>query len=270
MTPAVLPVVARFRPDRPADRLRTVITCDISAPIAEIVVSKPPTNALSVADLHTLREMFQALSADESISVVVLRADGPGFSSGIDYKEFQTPFGRELLLDSGLACRDTVAAVRACAVPVVVAVQGYCRGAGVALVAGCDVVLAADDATFALPDGAWSVAHFARMLPPMKLRQAVLACEVVPAETLTAYGSVHHLVPPRELIREARAVAHTLSGQGRRNLAAAKARLNLIDPFDADAMFWHEQAQVLASSVADLTSRQLHRTRPGEGPRTHR
>jgi enoyl-CoA hydratase len=231
-----------------------VIRCELSGHVAEVVMSRPPTNALTIADLHVLRDVFRDLSDDESVSAVVLRADGAGFSSGIDFKEIQSPRGRELLLDSGLACREAFLAIRTCAVPVVVGVHGYCRGAGVALVASSDIAVATTDARFALPEGSWSIAHFARMLPPMRLRQVTLACEPVEADELLTYGSIHSVVEPGSLVQETRMVARALCGQRRVNLVAAKARLNLVDPFDSDPIFWAEQALVLEASVQDLGS----------------
>jgi enoyl-CoA hydratase len=235
-----------------------VIRCEESDRIAEIVISRPPTNALSITDLRTLKELFDAIGADVSVSVILIRSDGAGFSSGIDYKEFQSPYGRELLLDSGLACRALFSAIRACHVPVVAAIHGYCCGAGVALAANCDLIVAAEGSRFVLPQESWSISHFARLIPPMRLRRAALSCEPVPAEELAYTGVIHRLVTEHALIGEARDVARALCGQSRETLVASKSRLNVIDSYDADDRFWAEQAFVLESTASELGGRVNH------------
>jgi len=236
---------------------------DRSEGIAEIVLRRPPANALTIADLRTLRDMVQACSHDDSVHAVVIRADGAGFSAGIDYKELQAANGRELLLDSGLACRQALTAIATCAVPVIVAVHGYCRGLGVALAAAADLVIASSDAHFGLPEGSWSAAYFARMVPPMRLRQLVLTGESVPAAELAGYGAVYQVVEPDQLVAVTRDVAERLGSQRRGVLVAAKARLNLVDPIEADAAFWSEQAVVF-----DATAGEVHAYRNGpDAPR---
>jgi enoyl-CoA hydratase len=229
-----------------------MIRCDVSDGVAEIIIFRPPTNALSIHDLALLRLFVQSMSDDDTITVAVIRSEGSGFSSGIDFKEFQSPDGRELLLDSGLACRATFAAVRQCGIPIIASVHGYCCGAGVALAASCDLIVAAEGTRFVLPEESWSMSHLARLVPPMRLRRAALTGEEISAQELENYGAIHRLVPPDALVDQTRAVARALCGQPRSTLVACKSRLNLIDPYDADRMFWAEQAVVFESTAGQL------------------
>jgi enoyl-CoA hydratase len=231
-----------------------VIRNDRSDGIAEIVLRRPPANALTIADLRNLAAMIESSSADDSVRAVIIRADGAGFSAGIDYKELQSPNGRELLVDSGLACRHALSAIARCTVPVIVAVQGYCRGIGVALAAAADLVIASSDAHFALPEGSWSVAYFARMLPPMRLRQLVLTGDRIEAAELAGYGALYRVVEPDQLRTVAREVAESLRSQPRGALTAAKARLNIVDPIEAGAAFWQEQGIVFDTTAVELHS----------------
>jgi enoyl-CoA hydratase len=206
-----------------------MIRCELRDGVAEIIIFRPPTNALSIDDLGLLQAFAQSVSGSDAVSVAVIRSEGAGFSSGIDFKEFQSPDGRELLLDSGLACRATFAALRECNIPVIASVHGYCCGAGVALAASCDLIVAAEGTRFALPEESWSLSHLARLVPPMRLRRAALTCEEISAEELKSYGAIHRLIPRAALVDETRAVAQALRGQARSTLAACKSRLNLID-----------------------------------------
>jgi enoyl-CoA hydratase len=229
-----------------------MIRCEVNGSVAEVVIFRPPTNALSIRDLRVLRDLISSLDDDPVVSVAVIRSEGAGFSSGIDFKEFQSPDGRELLLDSGLACRATFAAIRACSIPVIAAVHGFCCGAGVALVASCDLVVAGEGTRFVMPEESWSMSHLARLVPPMRLRRAAFTGEEISADELMQYGAIHRLVPAEALVPESRRVADSLCHQARDTLAASKRRLNLIDPFDADRMFWLEQAVVFESTSETL------------------
>jgi len=237
-----------------------VISCEFVDGLAEVVIHTPPVNALTIADAQALRDLFRTITAGSEAGVVILRAEGRGFSAGIDYKEIQTPRFQEMLLGSGVACREAFAAITSCPLPVVAAVHGYCMGAGIALVASCDLVVAADDAHFALPEEAWSIAYLARLVPPMKLRQMALTCEQLDAEELRRFGSVYRVVERGALVQEARTVAAALRGQRPGALVATKAKLNAVDSYQVDRAFWDEQGVAHAARLQAAQAGQWHRT----------
>jgi enoyl-CoA hydratase len=210
--------------------------------LAEVVIATPPVNALSIADARALRDLFRTVGDSGEVDAVLLSAAGRGFGAGIDYKEMQSARSGELLLESGRACREALAAITACPVPVVVAVHGFCMGIGAAIVASCDLVVAADDAYFALPEGAWSIAYLSRMVPPMKLRQMALTGGRIDADEMRQYGSVYRVVARPALLTEARGVAKELCGQSREALVATKSKLSAIERSELDRAFWEEQS----------------------------
>src|SRR4051812_34511761 len=57
--------------------------------VAEVVMSRPPVNALDVASWFKLAEVLRALGANSAVRAVVLRAEGKGFNAGVDIKEMQ-------------------------------------------------------------------------------------------------------------------------------------------------------------------------------------
>ena len=109
--------------------------------------------------------------------VVVLRAEGRGFNAGVDIKEMQATEGFDALVGANRGCYAAFAAVYECAVPVIAAVNGFCLGGGIGLVGNADVIVAADDATFGLPEvdrGALGAAtHLSRLVPQHKMRAMV-------------------------------------------------------------------------------------------------
>jgi enoyl-CoA hydratase len=153
------------------------ITHTISDGIAEVVMANPPVNALTVAGWFELADVVRSLGADPSVRVLVLRAEGRGFNAGVDIKEMQATEGYGALIGANRGCYAAFAAVYECAVPVIAAVNGFCLGGGIGLVGNADVIIAASDATFGLPEvdrGALGAAtHLARLVPQHKMRAMV-------------------------------------------------------------------------------------------------
>src|SRR5207245_3625900 len=134
----------------------------------DVVVNYPPVNALPVAGWFDLADAVTAAGRDQSVHVVVLRAEGRGFNAGVDIKEMQRTEGFHALVGANRGCYAAFAAVYECAVPVIAAVHGYCLGGGIGLAGNADIIVATSDATFGLPEvdrGALGAAtHLARLV----------------------------------------------------------------------------------------------------------
>jgi enoyl-CoA hydratase len=213
--------------------------------IAEVVVDRPPVNALDVASWFELAELVTRAGRDPTVRCVVLRAEGRGFNAGVDIKEMQRTEGFEALVGANRGCYAAFKAVYECEVPVVAAVNGYCLGGGIGLVGNADVIVASDDATFGLPEverGALGAAtHLARLVPAHKMRAMVYTARSATAAELHAWGSVHAVVPRAELREAALAVALDIAAKDGRVIRAAKACLNGIDPIDVNRSYRFEQ-----------------------------
>src|SRR5580698_2405993 len=169
---------------------------------AEVVIDVPPVNALDVASWFAFADAVLAAGRIPSVRVVVVRAEGRGFCAGVDIKVIQAK-GDEALVGVNRGCAAAFAAVYDCEVPVIAAVQGFCLGGGIGLVGNADIVVAADDATFGLPEvdrGALGAAtHLARLVPQHAMRKMVYTAKAITAAQLAAYGSVAAVVPPDRL-----------------------------------------------------------------------
>jgi enoyl-CoA hydratase/carnithine racemase len=231
------------------------ITTDIDdAGIAEVVMDHPPVNALPVAGWFELAATLRRLGDDPATRVVVLRAEGRGFNAGVDIKEMQATPGHAALIGANRGCFAAFAAVYECAVPVIAAVHGYCLGGGIGLVGNADVVVAADDATFGLPEvdrGALGAAtHLARLVPHHKMRAMVYTAATATAAELAAYGSVLRVVPPDELKAAAREVAGQIAAKSPTVIRAAKESLNGIDLWDVKRSYRYEQGFTFELNLA--------------------
>ncbi|WP_436535371.1 enoyl-CoA hydratase family protein [Actinoplanes sp. HUAS TT8] len=213
--------------------------------VAEVVIDFPPVNAVPAAGWQSIADLVGAAGNDPATRVVVLSARGRGFCAGVDIKEMQRSAGHEVLLAANRGCAAAFAAVYDCPVPIIAAVHGFCLGGGVGLVGNADLIVAADDATFGLPEvdrGALGAAtHLARLVPPQLMRAMVYTCRPVTAADLHRFGTVHEVVPVAELSAAARAVAESIAAKDPVVIRAAKQVLNGIDPVDVKRSYRFEQ-----------------------------
>jgi enoyl-CoA hydratase len=213
--------------------------------VAEVVIDFPPVNALPVAGWFELAECLTTAGADPGVRAVILAAEGRGFCAGVDIKEMQRTSGHEALVGANRGCFAAFAAVYECAVPVIAAVQGFCLGGGVGLAGNADIVIAADDATFGLPEvdrGALGAAtHLSRLVPQQLMRAMVYTCRTVTARQLMNFGTVLDVVPARGLRSAALAVAGEIAAKDPAVIRLAKQSLNGIDPVDVRRSYRYEQ-----------------------------
>lgn len=221
------------------------ISTEIAEPgVVVVTVDHPPVNALPVAGWFALADAITAAGRDPDTHVVVLRAAGRGFCAGVDIKEIQRD-GHEALVGANHGCHAAFGAVYDCQVPVIAAVQGFCLGGGVGLVGNADVVVAADDATFGLPEvdrGALGAAtHLARLVPHHLMRAMYYTASTVTAAQLHHFGSVYRVVPAEQLSGTALEVAKQIAAKDPRVIRAAKKAINGIDPQDVHRSYRYEQ-----------------------------
>ena len=226
--------------------------------IAEVVMDNPPVNALTVAGWFELADLVRSLGDDPAVRVVVLRAEGRGFNAGVDIKEMQATDGFDALIGANKGCFAAFAAVYECAVPVIAAVNGFCLGGGIGLVGNADIIVAADDATFGLPEvdrGALGAAtHLARLVPQHKMRAMVYTAATATAQELHHFGSVLEVVPAADLRDAALRVATQIAEKRPAVVRAAKESLNGIDLWDVRRSYRFEQGftfELNLSGVAD-------------------
>ncbi len=241
--------------------------------IAELIVDRPPVNALGIADWDGLADALVAFGRDARVRVVVLAAAGRGFNAGVDIKELHAaPDAHAALVAVNRACAAAFAAVYECEVPVVAAVHGFCLGGGIGLVGNADVVLASEDATFGLPEvdrGALGAAtHLARLVPQHLMRAMVYTGRKVPARELERHGGVLEVVPRERLREAARAVAAEIAAKSPVAIRAAKQSLNGIDPVDVRRSYRFEQGftfELTLAGVGDEKRRAFAERHASEG-----
>jgi enoyl-CoA hydratase/carnithine racemase len=169
---------------------------------------------------EVLRGMLEALRTPGDVRVVVVTSAGDRvFCAGADLVQMAPDAtGLEVHESRGLL-REVVLAMRDCPVPVVAVVQGLCLAGGVGLVLGCDVVLAADSAAFALPEvdlGLWPFmvsALLGRHVSPKRAMEMMLSGRRVPAPEALEMGLLSRVVPAGALAHEADAFVSALAAK---------------------------------------------------------
>ena len=225
------------------------------AGITVVTIDFPPVNALPVQGWFDLADAVALAGRDPATHVVVLRASGRGFCAGVDIKELQRTPGHDALIGANRGCHAAFGAVYDCAVPVIAAVQGFCLGGGIGLAGNADIVLAAADATFGLPEvdrGALGAAtHLARLVPHHLMRALYYTATTIDADALHRHGSVYRVVPRADLDAAALDVARQIAAKDPRVIRRAKEAINGIDPQDVHRSYRYEQGFTFELNLTD-------------------
>jgi enoyl-CoA hydratase len=222
-------------------------------------MAAPPVNALTVAGWYAVADALTDLGRNPATRAVILRAEGRGFNAGVDIKEIQASPDASAIIGANRGCFAAFAAVYDCPVPVVAAVQGFCLGGGIGLVGNADVIVAADDATFGLPEvdrGALGAAtHLSRLVPQHLMRAMFYTSATATAQQLHAFGSVWDVVPRERLTERAREVAAEIAAKDPAVIRAAKEALNGIDPWDVKRSYRFEQGFTFELNLSGAADR---------------
>ena len=223
------------------------ITCTVKDKIAEIVFDVPPVNAFDSQTWMSIPQIITEAARREDVNCILIRAEGRGFCGGVDIKEMLAHPERITVLNRGNYL--TFKAIRDAEIPVVSAVHKFVIGGGIGICGASDVIIAADDAFFSLPEvdrGAMGGAsHLSRMLPLHKVRAAFFTGGNIPAAEAYRLGAVEKVVPRDQLEVEARAFCAVIASKSRKALVIAKEALNGLESRDVDRGYRWEQGFTL-------------------------
>ena len=185
-------------PDSPLDQSEELVHYEVADRVATITLDSPHNrNALSRRLVTELFERLDRADRDDDVLAVVLRSSGRVFCSGADLSEASTT-----PMEEGARAIVTLQrAIVALDKPVVTVVAGAARAGGIGIVAASDIVLAAEDATFALTEVKLGLAPAVislTVLPRLTQRAAALVAlggEVFTGAEAVAMGLVTRAVP---------------------------------------------------------------------------
>jgi len=113
-------------------------------------------NAMNRAFFEGLIRHFQELDKDPEVRVVIIKAEGKSFTSGLDLVQMGTTLhgnsadSRETLREEIVYFQESTNVIEKCRKPVIAAVHSHCIGGGVDLTSACDIRMASRDAVFSI------------------------------------------------------------------------------------------------------------------------
>lgn len=224
----------------------------ISDGVAELVINAPPVNALNDAGWHALADEIARLGREPAARVIVLRAEGRGFCAGVDIKELN--LYPEKIVSVNAGNYRSFEAVHRNPLPVIVAVHGFVLGGGIGLAGAADIVVAADNATFGVPEvdrGAMGGgAHLQRLFPVQKVRAMYFTGDAITAAEAHRLGAVERVVAPDQLRTAALEIAAKIAAKSSAMIRLAKESLNGIEDGNLEGKYRWEQGFTLQAYMA--------------------
>ena len=181
------------------------IDFDVTDGIARVTLNRAERlNAIDSAAAAALEDVWAAIDADPTIRCVVLTGAGRAFCAGADMKE-DGPDGLAYWSGTGDHGFGGIALGGRLSVPVIARVNGLALGGGFEMVLGCDLIVAAESASFGLPeprvgrlplDG---MILLPRLIPRAQAMGILLTGRRVSAAEALACGLINQVVPEGEL-----------------------------------------------------------------------
>jgi crotonobetainyl-CoA hydratase len=199
------------------------VLVEIDGPVLTVTLNRPPANAIDLGFSTELYEAFRRLSEDPDLRVgIVTGAPNPKgiFCAGWDLKAVARGEGRDDQqgFDLGPGGIGGLPEYFDLYKPVIAAVNGAAVGGGFELALGADIIVASDDAYFALPEmqrgflpdgGAIQKLH--HRVPSTVAIDLMLTGRRLGAAEAKHWGLVRDVLPRAELLSHARAIAHGIA-----------------------------------------------------------
>jgi len=174
-------------------------------------------NALSPEVMELLTDELERLDPDPEVRCVVIAGSDKVFAAGADIKAMSERSFAEALRHPAASFWRRLAAIKT---PMIAAVSGYALGGGCELALACDMIVAADNATFGQPEitlgiipGGGGTQRLARVLGKQRAMEYVLTGKRFDAETARAMGLVNTVAKKGKWLEEALALAQTVAAR---------------------------------------------------------
>lgn len=229
----------------------TNILTETRGRVALISLNRPQAlNALNRALLVELGQAFTAFDADPAVGAIVISGSPRAFAAGADIKEMVEMSAQEMEADS---VSDLFARLAQVGKPVIAAVSGFALGGGCELALLCDIILAAENARFGLPEvtigvipGGGGTQRLTRAVGKSLAMEMILNNRQLSASEAEKIGLVSRVVPVERLLDEALALAAEIAERSPLTLRIAKQAVRaafagpLSEGLDEERRLFHE------------------------------
>jgi methylglutaconyl-CoA hydratase len=215
--------------------------------VATVTLNRPQVNNAYNGDLlRGLHEVMDQLGTTAGLRMVVLKGRGKHFQAGADLAWIRSMASEnpQANLDVSRLTAEAVRRLDLTPVPTLALIQGGCFGGGVGVAAACDVVVAADDAVFAITETRWGlmpgiiIPHLCRAIGVRQVRRYAQSGERFDARRAQAIGLAHEVCPLAELETVGERIVDAMLMNAPGSTAATKARtLQHVEAAMTDALF---------------------------------
>lgn len=204
------------------------VEIDTARERADIILARPPMNVIAMPQRDQLRRVFETLDENAAVRVIVLRAEGPHFSSGGYIRGFLDASPEHV---SNLAWN--IAAPARCSKPVIAANRGYTFGVGFEISLACDFRIVSETCLYALPEqklgqipGSGGSARLQKIVGITRTKDIVMRSRRITAEQALAWGIATECAPDAKLEETVDALVEELRGFAPLAQRTAKRLLN--------------------------------------------
>ncbi|EFC82817.1 crotonase/enoyl-CoA hydratase family protein [Parafrankia sp. EUN1f] len=230
---------------------------DVDGNVMVITLNRPAVrNAFNRAASQAAADAFREFDARPDLRVAVLTGAGGTFSSGQDLRAFAD--GEVAEVEGGLA-GITGAPPRK---PVIAAVEGYALAGGFEVALACDLITAASDAVFGLPEvrrglvsGAGGLLRLARRIPYHTAMRLALTGATLPAPQAYEYGLVSTLTEPGEALAAALDLAAEIAANAPLAVIGSKEVVAGSAQWSADEA-WQRQRKIMKQAARSADARE--------------
>jgi enoyl-CoA hydratase len=198
--------------------------------IGIITLNRPERrNALNITLVREMTKLLDQMATDEDLKVVIITGGEEWFGAGADLREVTGASVLSFLEEIRTLFRKIENFDR----PVIAAINGFCLAGGCEMAISCDLRVAAENATFGLPEirfGALAIGGATQRLPRLigigKAKEMHYTGDPIDAQEAYRIGLINRLVPPESVMDEARKLANTLAQRSPIALKMAKFLIN--------------------------------------------
>tara|TARA_R110000868_G_scaffold411283_2_gene702765 strand:+ start:39584 stop:40357 length:774 start_codon:yes stop_codon:yes gene_type:complete len=231
------------------------VRVEMDGMVALVTLARPPVNALDRLTRREIIDIFDEISQRDDVRCAVLTAAGNTFCAGADLKDRPDPANPGDFLEHNRMTRETGNAIKECSKPVVAAVNGAALGAGLGLMAACDIFYASENAVFGMPEINVGLAGGASMLHSLfgrsTTRRMFFTGVRLSAAELKARSIIEEVTTPEALIPTAMDVAQEIASKAPLAINYAKQAANMVENMPQRDAYRLEQNYTMALSRTD-------------------
>lgn len=228
------------------------VRVELDGAVALVTLDRPPVNALDRTTRYELIAVFDAISQRDDIRCAVLTGAGKSFCAGADLKDRPKSDSPGDFLAHNRAVRETGNAIRECDKPVIAAVNGVALGAGLGLMAACDIYYASEEARFGMPEINVGLAGGAAMVHALfgrsTARRMFFTGVRLTAAELKERSIIEEVTSAKDLVPTAMAVAQEIATKAPLAMKYAKQTSNMVEEMPQRDGYRMEQNFTMALS----------------------